>query len=185
MTKYVKLNNNTLEYAPVNNGAILNYNLNEELMRADGYKELVEPEIPSYPHTISYKEIDNQIIKEYIKVEVYQETTEDRQNRFNREFLITSKGAFRLHPKGFANALQAIDFIDKQVEKVGSVTEQIAGQVIFYQIPDFTIVEQCTEDWLVAHQLTLSTMSKEDWNTLYLEISQLYITQQYRTNIEQ
>ena len=181
MTKYVKLNGNILEYAPVNNGAILNYNLNEELMRADGYKELVEPEIPSYPHTISYKETDNQIIKEYIKVEVYQETTEDRQNRFNREFLITSKGAFRLHPKGFANALQAIDFIDKQVEKVGSVTEQIAGQVIFYQIPDFTIVEQCTEDWLVAHQLTLSTMSKEDWNTLYLEISQLYITQQYRT----
>lgn len=181
MTKYVKLNGNILEYAPVNNGAILNYNLNVNLMVKDGYKELVEPEAPDYRYTIEYKETDTQIIKEYIEIKELEETADERKAKFNSEFLTTSRGAFRLHPKGFANALQAIDFIDKQVEKVGSVTEQIAGQVIFYQIPDFTIAEQCTEDWLVTHQLTLSTMSKEDWNTLYLEISQLYITQQYRT----
>lgn len=181
MKQFARLVNNILEFAPESKDGIINYNLDEDLMRADGYKEYIETEPPAYPAEVYYEETEAEIIQRYKEIIPPEPTPEERERDFKQQFLITSYGGFRLQPKGFANALQAIDFIDKQVEKVGSVTEQIAGQVIFYQIPDFTIAEQCTEDWLVAHQLTLSTMSKEDWNTLYLEISQLYITQQYRT----
>lgn len=179
MVKYVKLNGNTLEYAPKNKGAILNYNLNVEKMIEDGYKEFVDTPEPNYSYIISYEETSTQVIKKYTKIETVAETAEDRENRFNQEFLITSKGAFRIQPRGFANALQAVDFIDKQVKKEGLISETVGAQIFFYSIPDFTKVEECTEEWILQHQNSLGSISKEEWEAISLEITQLYLNHQY------
>lgn len=88
---------------------------------------------------------------------------------FNSQFIITSLGAYRLQPKGFANAQQAMDFTDNLVQKAKAVTEQICSHVIFYEVPDFTKAEQCTEEWLVAHQYNLTQMTLEEWDKFYLE----------------
>ena len=181
MNRYGKLTSgNRLEFAPQNKGSILNYNLNEELMKRDGYKEVIDNKPSFSNYIVSYEETEDTITVVYTEVPIQEETAEEREARFNHEFLRTSKGAFRLQPKGFANALQALDFINTQVEVAGAVTEQIGSMVIFYEIPDFTKAEECIEDWLVAHQVTFGIATKEEWQTFYLEATQLYIMQQYK-----
>lgn len=179
MKRYGKLIKNRLEFAPQSKGSILNYDLNEELMRQDGYKEVIDNKPSFSNYTVSYEETGDTITVVYTERPVHEETAEEREERFNQEFLRTSKGAFRMQPKGFANALQALDFVNAQVEVAGEVAEQIGSMVIFYEIPDFNKAEECREEWLVQHQVTLGTATKEEWQSFYLEASQLYINQQY------
>lgn len=48
MVKYVKLiDKYNIEEAPINKGNTINYYLNIDMVKADGYKELIEFEIPS------------------------------------------------------------------------------------------------------------------------------------------
>lgn len=67
MTKYGKLNNNVLEYAPahliINGTTILNINKDEELLQEYGFKEIVEAEKPNYPYINTYEETETQIIE--------------------------------------------------------------------------------------------------------------------------
>ena len=63
MDKYAKLIDNSIELAPQNKGAILNYNTNVELMVEDGYKLLVEAEKPVTirKYHVGYEEKENEI----------------------------------------------------------------------------------------------------------------------------
>ena len=62
---YGKLIDGALEVAPKNytteNNTILNFNLDEDLMREYGYKPVIESEKPDYPYTVSYEEDENEI----------------------------------------------------------------------------------------------------------------------------
>lgn len=108
------------------------------------------------------------------------ELAEIRQKEFYDKFLATSKGNYRLQPKGYANAQQSVDTINGMVNAVGGLTQQIAQMVIFYPTPDFTKVEECTEEWLIAHQYNAEPMTKEEWTDYYIEFSTLYATNQYK-----
>lgn len=77
--KYAKLTEGILEFAPQNKGAIINYNTNVELMKADGYKLFVEVEKPvtNRIYHIGYEEISNKIQE----VIIYDETQEEADQR--------------------------------------------------------------------------------------------------------
>ena len=80
------------------------------------------------------------------------ELADIREKLFYDKFLSTSKGNYRLQPKGYANAQQSVDTINGMVNALNGLTQQIAQMVIFYPTPDFTKEEECTEAWLIAHQ---------------------------------
>ena len=103
-----------------------------------------------------------------------------RQEEFYNKFLATSKGNYRLQPKGYANAQQSVDTINGMVNALGGLTQQIAQMVIFYPTPDFTKEEECTEEWLIAHQYNAEPMTKEEWTDFYIEFSSLYAMNQYK-----
>ena len=103
-----------------------------------------------------------------------------RQEEFYNKFLATSKGNYRLQPKGYSNAQQSVDTINGMVNAVGGLTQQIAQMVIFYPTPDFTKEEECTEEWLIAHQYNAEPMTKEEWTEFYIEFSSLYAMNQYK-----
>lgn len=103
-----------------------------------------------------------------------------RQEEFYNKFLATSKGNYRLQPKGYANAQQSIDTINGMVNALNGLTQQIAQMVIFYPTPDFTKEEECTEAWLIAHQYNAEPMTKEEWTEFYIEFSTLYAMNQYK-----
>lgn len=85
MTEFVKmLSETTIEYAPVNKGSIINYNLDEEALKADGYKPLIKAEHPhntSRLYRIKYKE-DTSSVYEFIE---YLETEDSFNARIAEE----------------------------------------------------------------------------------------------------
>lgn len=111
----------------------------------------------------------------------YNAQKQDRRiAEFYSKFLATSKGNYRLQPKGYSNAQQSIDTVNGIVNAIGSLTSEIAQMVLFYPTPDFSDEEQCTEEWLVAHQTNIDTMTKEQWTNFYIEFSTLYARNQYK-----
>lgn len=106
-----------------------------------------------------------------------------RQQEFYTHFIKTSLGNYRLQPKGYANAQQAMDVTNTMVTALGGLTEQLTNLVIFYETPDFTKEEECTEKWLVAHQIKPNVMTLAEWQKFYLEFCQLYAMQQYKSEV--
>lgn len=108
--------------------------------------------------------------------------TAKREQDFYNNFLATSLGNYRLKPKGYANAQQSIDTINNIVMAMGGLNETIAQMVIFYDTPDFTKEEECTEEWLVAHQHHPETMTLQQWTQFYIEFTTLYARKQYQSS---
>ena len=108
-----------------------------------------------------------------------------RQEYFYNNFLATSKGNYRLQPKGYANAQQSIDTVNNIVNASGGLTEQIANMIIFYDTPDFTKEEECTEEWLIQHQHHPEPMTVQEWVEFYIEFTTLYAQQQYKASLQQ
>ena len=79
--KYAKLIDvNNIELAPRNKGAIVNYDMSDELMRADGYKPLSEaplPEDTNRMYHLEYSETPEEITERV----VFDETQEDADER--------------------------------------------------------------------------------------------------------
>ena len=178
MKKYGKLIENQLEYAPKNKGSILNYYLNEEKLIEDGYKPVVFGDVPQGQYTISYRESNDSIFVDYVSVVI--DEVQDLENLFNSQFIQTRYGWFRLDPKGFANAQQAIDFADKMIEKAGTVTPQIASLILFYDKPNFNNSDESSEEWLLSHQHSLPLISKDEWDAFYMEFGQAYLNKMYK-----
>lgn len=105
---------------------------------------------------------------------------DERKAEFENKFLLTSKGNYRLQPKGYSNAQQSIDTVNGMVNAIGSLNERIAQMVIFYPTPDFTKAEECTEEWLITHQYNIEPMTKEEWTSFYIEFAELYALNQYK-----
>ena len=111
-----------------------------------------------------------------------QEQTELREKEFYKKFLATSLGNYRLQPKGYANAQQSIDTINNIVMAKGGLNETIAQMVIFYETPDFSKEEECTEEWLIQHQHHPETMTLQQWTQFYIEFTTLYARKQYQSS---
>lgn len=112
-----------------------------------------------------------------------EEKANARKQTFYTQFIQTSLGNYRLQPKGYANAQQAMDVTNTMATALGGLTEQLTSLVIFYETPDFTKEEECTENWLVAHQIKPNVMTLVEWQKFYLEFCQLYAMQQYKTTV--
>lgn len=112
-----------------------------------------------------------------------EEKANARKQEFYTQFIQTSLGNYRLQPKGYANAQQAMDVTNTMATALGGLTEQLTSLVIFYETPDFTKEEECAEEWLVAHQIKPNVMTLAEWQKFYLEFCQLYAMQQYKTTV--
>lgn len=56
--------------------------------------------------------------------------------------------------------------------------------VIFYETPDFSKPEQCTEEWLVAHQIHPEPMTLQEWTMFYIQFSTAYAQKMYRLELQ-
>jgi hypothetical protein len=95
-----------------------------------------------------------------------QEQAEKREADFKSKFFeVQGYGWYRKQPKGYQSAVESMNVLFN----IANVTDGIqAGLIIFYQQPDFTKPEECTEEWLVAHQIIQPAMTKVDFMNLYV-----------------
>ena len=133
---------------------------------------------------VQQSDIDNAwYLTEKCPMKSDEEKANARKQTFYTQFIQTSLGNYRLQPKGYANAQQAMDVTNTMATALGGLTEQLTNLVIFYKTPDFTKEEECTEEWLVAHQIKPNVMTLVEWQKFYLEFCQLYAMQQYKTTV--
>lgn len=168
MFYYIQKNNKILLYENEENLQLLKNSLEQPQ-----YQDLEIQET-----TRNIIEFDGEFVFED---EVQYELAQERKQAFYTHFIKTSLGNYRLEPKGYANAQQAMDVTNTMATALGGLTEQLVPLVIFYETPDFTKAEECTEEWLVAHQKNPSVMTLEEWQKFYFEFCQLYAMQQYKT----
>lgn len=115
----------------------------------------------------------------YNKEKIEQQKAQERQKQFADNFIITSWGAFRKTPQGYSSAVEAVNTIFNMVNIAQGLTENLAPLLIFYEVPDFTDPEQCTEDWLIANQKTHEPCDLATFMQWYLEFQTIWAQTQY------
>lgn len=141
------------------------------------YPDYIPQVLPSDYNSEKYIIVDGLLV---LNPNYEQEQAAKRRANFESQFLLTSLGQYRLQPKGYANAQQSIDTVNNIVMAMGGLNETIANMVIFYDTPDFTKPEECTEEWLLEHQHHPEPMTKEQWLQFYIEFTTLYAQKQYK-----
>lgn len=94
-----------------------------------------------------------------------EEITQERKAEFEKQFFnIEGVGYYRRQPKGYSSALESVNTAFNAVSIMGKLP---AGTLTFYNAPDFTIEEQCTEEWLVANSFKNAEMTAQEFGQFY------------------
>ena len=99
------------------------------------------------------------------------EKIKDMEEQFKKHFFeiptvgtIFKGGWYRKQPKGYSSATESINTAFNLVNMMGALPKD---SLIFYTKPDFSDEEQCSEEWLIAHQFRNDAWSKEDFAQFY------------------
>ena len=106
-----------------------------------------------------------------------QEQRQKRQELFLQDFFnVEGYGYYRKQPKGYQSAVESMNVLFN----VANISKSLqAGLIIFYQEPDFTKPEQCTEEWLVEHQIIQPAMTLEQFMNLYVAFMTAWNAQEH------
>jgi hypothetical protein len=119
--------------------------------------------LPIQETTEGYTIVDYQLmsIEEADNVEA-----NNRQELFLKDFFkVNGYGYYRRVPKGYQSAVESMNVLFN----IANLTKGLqAGLIIFYEEPDFTDAEQCTEEWLIEHQIIMPAMTLEEFMQLYV-----------------
>lgn len=111
-----------------------------------------------------------------------EEKTKEREANFKAEFFaITGYGYYRKVPKGYSSAVESFNTAFNAVTVLQKLP---AGMLIFYQEPDFSDPEQCTEEWLVEHQIKNEEMTVQQFGQLYMIFTTAWNTQEHESEGE-
>lgn len=106
-----------------------------------------------------------------------------REQAFKSDFFeIPNFGWFRKVPKGYSSAVESLNTAFNAVTIMQSLP---AGTLIFYQAPDFTKPEECTEEWLIEHQTTNEQMTAQEFGAFYIAFMTAWNNQEHVTEEEE
>lgn len=112
-----------------------------------------------------------------------EEQAELREAEFKSKFFeIPNFGWFRKVPKGYSSAVESLNTAFNAVTIMQSLP---AGTLIFYQAPDFTKPEECTEEWLIEHQTTNEQMTAQEFGAFYIAFMTAWNNQEHITEEEE
>jgi hypothetical protein len=103
------------------------------------------------------------------------------EKKFKAEFIETSLGWYRKVPRGFSNAPQSWDIIDKLA--ADGISEAEAQSIVFYTVPDFTDPQQCTDEWINAHAFHPAAMSAQQWREFHLDALIRWVNDMYADEV--
>lgn len=106
------------------------------------------------------------------------ELAEARKEEFLKQFFkIDGYGYFRKQPKGYGSAVESLNTAFNIVTVLGNLP---ANTLTFYAEPDFTIAEQCTEEWLVENSTKNKEMTPSEFGTFYAQFMMAWNTQEHQ-----
>lgn len=107
-----------------------------------------------------------------------------REANFKAQFFeIQNYGFYRKQPKGYTSALESLTVAYNLVTS-GVIQELPAGTFIFYQEPDYTKPEECTEEWLINHQILSEAMTAQQFLPFYAQFVIAWNTQMHESELK-
>lgn len=152
-----------MTHANIRNNTIIDFNslyLDEDITRVETSEELYN----------AWLDDKNKVVYQNGKVilnpNYEEEQANKRQEAFLKDFFkIEGYGYYRRVPKGYQSAVESMNVLFN----IANLTKGLqAGLIIFYEEPDFTDAEQCTEEWLIKHQIIMPAMTLEQFMQLYV-----------------
>ena len=133
---------------------------------------------------LEIQETDKNIIRfngEFVfEEDVQNKLAEKRKQTFLQDFFKIQYNEqdlyFRKQPKGYSSAVESINTAFNIVNTIGTLP---AGSLVFYHQPDFADETQCTEEWLVEHQVKSEQMSATEFGTFYAGFITAWNTQEH------
>lgn len=127
-----------------------------------------------------YNNIEKYIYKDgeiVINENLELELAEARKKEFLKQFFkIDGYGYFRKQPKGYGSAVESLNTAFNIVTVLGNLP---ANTLTFYAEPDFTIAEQCTEEWLVENSTKNEVMTPSEFGTFYAQFMMAWNSQEH------
>ena len=126
--------------------------------------------IVQYSHNMGYKIEETET---HLNAMGYteEEQAKARKTTFENQFFqipaienVFVGGWYRKTPKGYASAVESLNTCFNAVLALNKLP---ADTLIFYTQPDYSNVEECTEEWLIAHQFKNEEMTKEQFMQFY------------------
>ena len=152
-----------MTHANIRNNQIIDFNslyLDEDITRVETSEELYNAWLDD-KNKVVYQ--NGEVI---INPNYEEEQANKRQEAFLKDFFkVEGYGYYRRVPKGYQSAVESMNVLFN----IANLTKGLqAGLIIFYEEPDFTDAEQCTEEWLVEHQIIMPAMTLEEFMQLYV-----------------
>lgn len=138
---------------------------------------ITQNELTQYPNKVIIQ--DGELV---LNPNFDDEETAKREANFKLEFFeVQGFGWYRRVPKGYSSAVESMNVLFN----IANVTQGVqAGLIIFYETPDFSDPEQCTEEWLVEHQIVMPAMTLQEFMQLYVAFMTAWNTQEHIEGIE-
>lgn len=106
-----------------------------------------------------------------------EEQAERREEEFKADFFnIENYGWYRKQPKGYQSAVESLNTAFNAVTIMQKLP---AKMLIFYQAPDFTKPEECTEEWLIEHQIFSEEMTAQEFGLFYVQFMTSWNNQEH------
>lgn len=123
---------------------------------------------------------ENEIMKDGVPIvdpQWDEKEAEKRKQNFLKDFFkVEGFGYYRIQPKGYQSAVESMNVLFNAAIAMNGIQ---AGLIIFYKEPDFTKPEQCTEEWLVANQIIMPAMTKEEFIQLWAVFTTAWNTKEH------
>lgn len=156
---------------------------NEKIVLVDENLERLQNTIAIMPQYegLEILETEREIIElnnEFVFAdEAEAELAEARKQEFLKQFFkIDGFGYFRKQPKGYGSAVESLNTAFNIVTVLGNLP---ANTLTFYAEPDFTIAEQCTEEWLVENAIKNEEMTPSEFGTFYAQFMMAWNSQEH------
>lgn len=134
-------------------------------------------EIGMEKRNVKLSDLDNQWYLEEKCPSKPEPTAKEREKSFKTNFFkVEGFGYYRRQPKGYTSAIESINTAYNMSKENNGLP---AGVLIFYPEPNFTDAEQCTEEWLVAHQIILPAQTLAEFISLYNLFIMTWNTQEH------
>ena len=94
---------------------------------------------------------------------------------------------YRRQPKGYQSAVESMNVLfNINTANTAAGNPGIpAGLIIFYQEPDFYDPSQCTEEWLVQHQIVMPAMTGTEFVQLYSVFMTAWNTSEHERQVKE
>jgi len=124
-----------------------------------------------------YEIIQNDTIVNISDTRDYQESqANERKDTFCKDFIEVDTYCLRKIPRGYSSLVEAFNAMANVVNLSGSLPE---GTLTFYTKPDFTLQEQCSEEWFVANAYKNQAMSAQEFGELYVAFMTVWSMQEH------